>query len=91
MFNSAAVERLCRRLYGVEIAVKDVSNQNNLNKADWTISDELDLNNVEGNGFAPEHALVEVRKRMVRKANINKWIAKSKENETPKKDKSTPD
>ena len=82
---------MCRRLYGVEIAVKDVSNQNNLNKADWTISDELDLNNVEGNGFAPEHALVEVRKRMVRKANINKWIAKSKENDTPKGPKAKPE
>ena len=90
LFNSTAVERLCRRLYGVEIAIKDVSNQNNLSKADWTMSDELDLNNVEGNGFAPEHALEEVRKRMERKANINKWIAKSKESDTakgPKKDK----
>ena len=84
LFNSTAVERLCRRLYGVEIAIKDVTNQNNLSKADWTMSDELDLNNVEGNGFAPENALEEVRKRMERKANINKWIAKSKENDTPK-------
>ena len=84
LFNSTAVERLCRRLYGVEIAVKDLSNQNNLSKADWTMSDELDLNNVEGNGFAPEHALEEVRKRMERRANINKWVAKSKEHETPK-------
>ena len=29
LFNSTAVERLCRRLYGVEIAIKDVTNQNN--------------------------------------------------------------
>ena len=91
LFNSTAVERLCRRLYGVEIAVKDVSNQNNLSKADWTMSDELDLNNVEGNGFAPEHALEEVRKRMERKANITKWIAKSKEHETPKGPKAKSD
>ena len=84
LFNSQAVERLCRRLYGVAIALKDVSDQNNLSKADWSISDELDLNNVEGNGFAPEHALEEVRKRLVRRANINKWVAKSKEHETPK-------
>ena len=90
LFNSTAVERLCRRLYGVEIAIKDVTNQNNLSKADWTMSDELDLNNVEGNGFAPEHALEEVRKRMERKANIHKWISKSKEHDAsrgPKKDK----
>ena len=68
----------------MEIALKEVTNQNNLSKADWSISDELDLNNVEGNGFAPEHALEEVRKRMERRANINKWVAKSKEHETPK-------
>ena len=48
------------------------------------MSDELDLNNVEGNAFAPEHALEEVRKRMERKANINKWISKSKEHDGPK-------
>ena len=68
----------------MEIALKEVTNQNNLSKADWSISDELDLNNVEGNGFAPEHALEEVRKRMERRANINKWVAKSQEHETPK-------
>ena len=84
LFNSTAVERLCRRLYGVEIALKDVSNQNQLSRADWSISDELDLNNVEGNGFAPEHALEEVRKRLERRANINKWVAKRKEHETLK-------
>ena len=84
LFNSTAIERLCRRLYGVEIPLKDVSNQNNIGKAVWSILDELDLNNVEGNGLAPEHALEEVRKRMERKANINKWIAKKKENDTPK-------
>ena len=87
-FNSTAVERLCRRLCGVEIALKDVSNQNNLGKADWSISDELDLDNVEGNGCAPEHALEEVRKRLERRANINEWVAKSKERETPKGGKS---
>ena len=84
LFNSSPVERLGRRLYGVEIAIKDVSNKNNPGKADWSIADELDLNNVEGNGFAPEHALEEVRKRMERRANVNKWVAKGKEHETPK-------
>ena len=84
LFNSTATERLCRRLYGVEIAIKDVTNQNNLSKADWTMSDELDLNNVEGNGFTPENALEEVRKRLERKANVSKWIAKSKEHDGPK-------
>ena len=90
LFNSTAVERLCRRLYGVEIAIKDVTNQNNLSKADWTMADELDLNNVEGSGFAPENALEEVRKRLERKANVSKWIQKSKEHDAPrgpKKDK----
>ena len=90
LFNSTAVERLCRRLYGVEIAIKDVTNQNNLSKADWTMADELDLNNVEGSGFAPENALEEVRKRLERKANVSKWISKSKEHDAPrgpKKDK----
>ena len=68
----------------MEIALKEVTNQNNLSKADWSISDELDLNNVESNCLAPEHALEEVRQRMERRANINKWVAKSKEHETPK-------
>ena len=68
----------------MEIALKEVTNQNNLSKADWSISDELDLNNVEGNGFAKEHALEVVRKRLERRANINKWVSKSKEHETPK-------
>ena len=79
LFNSTAVERLCRRLYRVEIALKDVTNQNHLSKVDRSISDELDLNNVEGSGCAPEHALEEVRKRMERRANVVKWAAKSKE------------
>ena len=87
LFNSIAVERLCRRLYGVEIALKDVTNQNSLNKAGRSISDEL-VNNVEGNGFAPEQVLEEVRKRLERRANVNKWVAKSKERETPKGGKS---
>ena len=74
----------------MEIAIKDVTNQNNLSKADWTMADELDLNNVEGSGFAPENALEEVRKRLERKANVSKWISKSKEHDAPrgpKKDK----
>ena len=39
LFNSTAVERLCRRLYRVEIALKDVTNQNHLSKVDRSISD----------------------------------------------------
>ena len=40
LFNSIAVERFCRRLYGVEMALKTVQNSNQLSKADWSLSDE---------------------------------------------------
>ena len=79
LFNSTAVARLCRRLYGIELALEDVSNQDQLSEADWSIADELDLNNGEGAGFAPEHALKEVRKRLERRAKVQEWVVKSKE------------
>ena len=88
VFNSVGVERMCRRLYGCELALKEVTSSNTLNKAEWALADELDLNTVEGVGYQPTSALEEVDKRLQRKANTHKWLAKSHGNggsERPKK------
>ena len=88
VFNSVGVERMCRRLYDCELALKDVTSSNTMNKAAWALADELDLNTVEGVGYQPTSALEEVDKRLQRKANTYKWLAKSHGNggsERPKK------
>ena len=78
LFNSTAVERLCRRLYGIETALKEVTGKNDLTtKADWSVADELDINNVEGSGYIPEAAIEEVRKRLERRANVQKYVIKA--------------
>ena len=51
---------------------------------------DVTKNTVLGGLELAEHTLEEVRKRMERKANIHKWISKSKEHDAsrgPKKDK----
>ena len=79
---------MCRRLYGCELALKEVTSANNLNKAEWALADELDLNTVEGVGYQPTSALEEVDKRLQRRSNTLKWLAKSQAtggSERPKK------
>ena len=77
---------MCRRLYSVEFALAEVSSQSDLAEADWTMSDELDMSLIEEGVFAPKSVLEEGRKRLERKANMTKWVTKSKEKE-PKKTK----
>lgn len=89
VFNSVGVERMCRRLYGCELALKEVTSQNTMSKAEWALADELDLNTVEGVGYQPTSALEEVDKRLQRKSNTLKWLSKSQTpggSERPKKD-----
>ena len=89
VFNSVGVERMCRRLYGCELALKDVTSQNTLSKAEWALADELDLNTVEGIGYQPTSALEEVDKRLQRRSNTLKWLNKSQPTGGPKEPKKT--
>ena len=82
--SSLGVERICRRLWGVELALENVTSSNNMSKADWTLSDELDLNVIEGGGYTNTASLEEIKKRLERKALVKKWVSKS--NESPNKD-----
>ena len=79
MINSVAVERLARRLYGVEVALQNVHNKNDLNsKAAWVLADELDMDQIEQGAFSCRSVVEEARKRLEQKANVSKWIAKAK-------------
>ena len=80
LINSVAVERLARRLYGVEVALQNVHNKNDLNsKAEWVLADELDMDQIEQGTFNCRSVVDEARKRLEQKANVSKWIAKAKE------------
>ena len=85
VFNSLAVERMCRRLYGCELALLEVTSQNTLHKADWSLADELDLNTVEGAGYMPVGALEEVDKRLERRAKTAKYLGAAKDRSGPEK------
>ena len=70
--NSTGVERLCRRLFGIEFALAEVSSKSDLAEASWKMAAELDMTLIEEEGFVPDGVLEEGRKRLERKANLNK-------------------
>ena len=76
---------MCRRLYGCELALLEVTSQNTLHKADWSLADELDLNTVEGAGYMPVGALEEVDKRLERRAKTAKYLGAAKDRSGPEK------
>ena len=80
VLNSKCVERQCRRLYGIELALKNVTNKSEFqSKADWTLSEEVDMNSLESGVFYNKGVLEEARKRLQAKADLNKWVVKVKQ------------
>ena len=77
--NSAAMERLCRRLYGVEIALEDVKSAKDLDdkkKCKWQLADQYDLTSLEGEMFRVVEVEDEVHKRLELRAKHNKYLSK---------------
>ena len=77
--NSVAVERIVRRLYGVEVALENINSKDQLSKADWTVADLYDLSHLEGNTYKSEKVQDEVKKHLERKAALQKYVYKVKE------------
>ena len=68
LFNSAAIERVARRLYSIEVALQAVTSPADLDtKACWNVADQYDLTFLEDQRFRMERADQEVLKRLKRK------------------------
>ena len=78
LFSSAAIERIARRLYSLELGLKDVRSASDLDtKANWQLADQYDLTFLEHQRFSVERADSEVRKRLARKAALKKCLAQA--------------
>ena len=85
MLNSVGVERIVRRLYGVELALREYGGgRSDLGKIDWSTADEYDLSYVDHAGFHHDTATEEVRKRLERRATFKKYQIKATVDGKPK-------
>ena len=79
LVNCMWAERVCRRLYGVEMALKDTTSESEVTKkVKWHLGERYDLNAIAGDGHRISGADSEVTKHLEKEALQNKWAAKAK-------------
>ena len=79
VLNYKAVERLMRRLHGIEKALVHVKGRHMLHTVKWNVADEFCLSHLEGESFSQRDAEDEVKKRLEREYGNLKYALKLEE------------